>query len=141
MGSFVERVRQSEWLNMGIRQTRQKFATLFGFADKISVTAAISISKSGLYLAAQFLNVGHSQIQHCSLQVFMTQPYLNRADRNPILLPASRARLAESMQIPMLTHRIGFAGHVNIPLSVVLTLGDGRFALAAVETGAQRNRF
>lgn len=99
------------------------------------------ISKRLVDVGAQLIGVGYAQIKHRGLQTFVTQPMLDRSNRDLVLMPTRRARLAEPMQVPMFADWIGLASDVRFVLCFVAALGYCRRALTTVQPRVQRDPF
>jgi hypothetical protein len=91
-------------------------------------------------LTFQFFAVLYGQIDHRCFQALVAEPMLNRPHRDIVVHPASRTRLAESVQDEVFTDRMRFTRDGHLPF-VVTAFRDSRSAVAAVEASTLGNGF
>lgn len=97
------------------------------------------IAKSRIHGSAEFFRIRHAKIDHCGLKVLVPEPNLNRPNRDPMFLPARRTGFSKAVQVDMLAHGVRLTGYLDFTLAVIFALGNGRPALATIETCAEGN--
>lgn len=97
--------------------------------------------KRDIDVVAQLPRVRNPEVNHGGFKILMSEPNLNRPNRNSGFVPASRAGLAKPMQINVLADGLILARNLDDFLLVVPPHSDLCFAPSAVRTCMQSDSF